>query len=119
MRSNCVAKNVLMTSALCLIGTAPAFAQSVPPPPTPALPSPSPQSAVHVTTRIVQVRVTVHDKDGNPVTGLTKDDFTLLDQGSLQQVTSFSEQTNALTANSGVPAPNVFTNRFPQGVQPL
>jgi VWFA-related protein len=119
MRSNCVAKNVLMTSALCLIGTAPAFAQSVPPPPPPALPTPSPQSAVHVTTRIVQVRVTVHDKDGNPVTGLTKDDFTLFDQGVWQQITSFSEQTNTLTANSGVPAPNVFTNRFPQGVQPL
>lgn len=120
MRSNCVAKNVLMTSALCLIVTALTFAQSVPPAPPPALPTPSPQSAVHVTTRAVQVRVTVHDKDGNSVTGLTKEDFTLFDQGVWQQITSFSEQTNTLTADSAAPpAPNVFTNRFPQGTQPV
>jgi VWFA-related protein len=113
-------KNIVSIAIISLGGAALALAQSVPPPPPPALPTPSSQSAVHVTTRIVQVRVTVHDKDGNPVTGLTKDDFTLFDQGVWQQITSFSEQTNTLTANSAAPpAPNVFTNRFPPGAQPL
>src|ERR1700692_3480597 len=47
--------------------------------------SPAPPS-VRVTTRMVQVSVIVHDKDGKPVTGLTKDDFVLLDQGQRQQL---------------------------------
>ena len=45
----------------------------------------------HVATRVVQVSVTVHDDRGRPVTGLTKDDFVLMDQGQRQQIASFSE----------------------------
>jgi VWFA-related protein len=109
-------KHVVVAAILCVTSATVAFAQSVPPPPPPpALPTPSPQSAVHVTTRIVQVSVTVHDQNGRPVTGLTKDDFVLFDHGQRQQIASFSEQKNLVTTTR-VAAPNVFTNRFEQGV---
>ncbi|HEY4836963.1 MAG TPA: VWA domain-containing protein [Candidatus Acidoferrales bacterium] len=107
-------KHLFICAIICVSSVAFAFAQSVPPPPPPALPTPSAQSAVHVTTRIVQVSVTIHDKDGRPVTGLTKDDFTLLDEGQRQQIASFSEQTNHITTTAATLAPNLFTNRFEQ-----
>lgn len=107
-------KHVLSTGLICAAVASFAFAQSVPPPPPPALSSPSSQSAVHVTTRIVQVSVTVHDDHGRPVTGLTKDDFVLLDQGHRQQISSFSEQKNIVTTTRAQ-TPNTFTNRFSPG----
>jgi VWFA-related protein len=107
-------KAILIAAIIYLAGATAAFAQSAPPPPPPAQPTPSPQSAVHVTTRVVQVSVTVHDQDGRPVTGLTKDDFVLFDQGQRQQIASFSEQTNLVTTTRAA-APNVFTNRFKPG----
>ncbi len=106
-------KHILIAATICCAGVSLAFAQSVPPPP-PAASTPSPQSAVHVTTRVVQVSVTVHDDRGRPVTGLTKDDFVLFDQGQRQQITSFSEQTNLVTTTRAA-APNVFTNKFEPG----
>ena len=105
-------KNIAVTMLLAVASTGMAFAQSVPPPPE-ILPVPSPQSAVHVTTRVVQVTVTVQDKEGRPITGLTKDDFVVLDDGQRQQIASFSEQANHVTTADS--APNVFTNRFAQG----
>jgi VWFA-related protein len=107
-------KQILIAAIICLAGVSFAFGQSVPPPPPPAAPTDSSQSAVHVTTRVVQISVTVHDDRGRPVTGLTKDDFVLLDQGARQQIASFSEQTNVVTTASTA-APNVFTNRFEPG----
>jgi VWFA-related protein len=100
--------------------TAIAFAQSAPPPPPQSTPAPSPKATVHVTTRIVQVSVTVHDDRGRPITGLTKDDFVLMDQGHTQQISSFSEQKNLVTTTRAQ-APNIFTNRFEKGdsQQPL
>src|SRR5690348_17781949 len=37
-------------------------------------------SVIHVTTRLVEVHVVVHDRKGKPVPGLTREDFVLLDQ---------------------------------------
>lgn len=91
------------------------FAQSGPPRPPLPLPTPSPQSAVHVTTRIVQVSVTVHDDRGRPITGLTKDNFILLDEGKRQKITSITEQNNRLVTTAAAAKPNLFTNRFEQG----
>ncbi len=108
-------RQILIAATIFLAGAQLAFAQSVPPPPPPALPTPTQQSAVHVTTRIVQVSVTVHDQDGRPVTGLTKNDFVLLDQGQRQQIASFSEQRNLVTTTRAA-APNLFTNQFAEGV---
>src|ERR1700678_2961807 len=104
-------KHVFIGAIISFAGAAFAFAQSAPPPP--ALPTPSAQSAVHVTTRIVQVSVTVLDDQGRPVTGLTKDDFVLTDGGQRQHIASFSEPTAAVT--DATTAPNTFTNRFAQG----
>jgi VWFA-related protein len=93
-----------------------AFAQTMPPPPPPdKAPAQSTTPALRVTTRIVQVSVTVHDSNGRPITGLTKGDFILSDDGKRQKIASFSEQTNHLATNSAGSLPNLFTNRFEQG----
>jgi len=44
---------------------------------------------IRVATRLVEVGVIVRDKNG-PVAGLTKDDFTVLDQGKPQKISIFS-----------------------------
>lgn len=108
-------KHVFIVAIVGLASAAIVFAQSAPPAPPPAMPTPSVQSAVHVTTRIVQVSVTVHDDRGRPVTGLTKDDFVLLDEGKRQQITSVTEQNNRLVTTAAAAKPNLFTNRFEQG----
>src|ERR1700685_3445681 len=108
-------KHVFIGAIISFAGAAFAFAQSAPPAPPAAMPTPSAQSAVHVTTRIVQVSVTVHDDRGRPVTGLTKDDFVLLDGGKRQQIPSITEQTNRVSTTAATLAPNLFTNRFEKG----
>ena len=108
-------KHLFVVAIVCLAGAASASAQSVPPPPPPALQTPSPQSAVHVTTRIVQVSVTVQDANGKPVKGLTKDDFVLLDQGQRQQIASISEGTRNFATTGAVTGPNHFTNQLAPG----
>jgi VWFA-related protein len=109
-------KRPYIVAVVFLAGGASAFAQSMPPPP-PAdkPPAQSAAPALRVTTRIVQVSVTVHDDNGRPVTGLTKNDFILSDEGKRQKIASFSEQTKRLAINSAGAAPNLFTNRFEQG----
>jgi VWFA-related protein len=57
---------------------------------------PRTQPAIRVTSKMVQVSVIVNDKDGNPVSGLKKEDFRIYDQGKLQNVAFFSEQANIL-----------------------
>ncbi|HLH30087.1 MAG TPA: VWA domain-containing protein [Terriglobia bacterium] len=47
---------------------------------------------IRVNTRLVEVGVVVRDKNG-PIAGLTKDDFTLLDNGKPQRVEVFSVST--------------------------
>src|SRR5580704_10095805 len=106
MRVNGAAVGIVVALTFTLCGAGLAYAQSVAPPPA-VLPVPSPQASVHVTTRVVQVTVSVQDREGRPVTGLTKDDFVVMDEGQRQQITSFSEQTNHVTTTA-VPA-NVFT----------
>jgi len=65
------------------------------------------------TTRLVQINVVVHDKKGEPVEGLKKEDFIILDQGKEQPVATFSANSAALgeTAPNPPHSPNVFTNR--------
>jgi VWFA-related protein len=67
---------------------APPPAQVAPPPVQPDKPAPAP--VIRVTTRLVQVHVLVHDRKGDPVSGLTREDFVLLDEGTPQQITDFS-----------------------------
>ncbi len=68
---------------------------------------------IRVNTRLVEVDVVVRGKDG-PVTDLSKDDFTVLDNGILQRVELFSistaERSKPKAAVAPLPA-GVFSNR--------
>ncbi len=68
---------------------------------------------LRTTTRLVQINVIVHDKKGKPVEGLKQEDFTILDQGKEQKVSTFSAISAALADTSSIPPlpPNVFSNR--------
>ncbi len=48
---------------------------------------------IRITTRLVTVDVVVTDKSGNPVRGLKKDDFRLLEDGKPQSISVFDEET--------------------------
>src|ERR1700733_13655179 len=50
--------------------------------------------ALRVLTRLVQISVIAQDEDGRPVTGLTREDFKIFDEGQEQKITFFSEQSN-------------------------
>jgi VWFA-related protein len=104
-------KRVVVTVLFYLTSTAAAYAQSAPPPP-PAQANPN-APALKVTSRVVQVNVIVQNKNGQPVTGLTKSDFTILDNGQPQTLASFSEQTNKVTSTvtSVAATPKTFSNR--------
>jgi VWFA-related protein len=85
-----------------------AFAQQLgqepapaPPPPQAAPPAPQkpsePGYRVRVTTEIVLVNVIARDKKGNLIKDLKKDDFTILEDGQKQQISSFDfENVDAL-----------------------
>src|SRR5882724_11938461 len=75
--------------------------------------SPQATPVLKATTRLVQINVVVHDKKGEPVEGLKKEDFLILDQGKEQQVAAFSSNSAARreTASNPPRSPNVFTNR--------
>lgn len=69
--------------------------------------------ALRVTTRLVQISVVVHDKQGEPITGLTKDDFVVLDEKKPQAIQVFSMQTNQVPQHSPGPLPpDTYTNRL-------
>ena len=114
-------KHAVVAMALCLVWPARMSGQSVPPPPPPTDQAKPTTPALKVTARAVQVNVIVQDKNGQPVTGLTKENFTILDQGQPQTLASFSEQTNKVsTTVVKAAAPNTFTNRVEEryGVPP-
>jgi len=68
---------------------------------------------VKVSTRLVQASVVVEDKHGNPVTGLKKEDFTLLDDKQPQTISVFSVTTNRIPSTPSPPTPpDTFTNRI-------
>ena len=68
---------------------------------------------IRVNTQLIEVDVIVRSKDG-PVTGLTKDDFTLTDNGKLQRIDVFSistsERSNTKPDQPLLP-PGVVSNR--------
>jgi VWFA-related protein len=53
---------------------------------------------------IVNIDVTVRDRAGNPVTGLTRDDFEVLENGKPQAISNFFEERGVLAAAGGAPA---------------
>src|SRR6267143_7099966 len=84
----------LMAMALLLNVSLSVFAQNAPQTPQ----SQQPQYRVRVTSELVLVNVVVRDKKGNLVRDLKKDDFTLLEDGKRQAISTFDfENVDELT----------------------
>src|SRR5476649_2485812 len=94
------------TALACSAATLVAFAQA------PAAPAQTPVATFRADTRLVEVSVVVHDKNGQPVTGLTRDDFTLLDDGSEQPIELFSVESDHAGTAAPALAPEDFSNRL-------
>jgi VWFA-related protein len=76
------------------------------------------QTVLRVTTHLVLVSVIVQDKSGNPVTDLKKEDFTLLEHGKPQVISTFAlESSRALPRTVAALPPNTFTNRLEQRME--
>lgn len=56
--------------------------------------------------RLIEVDAVVTDRDGNPVTGLTANDFELFENGKRQEITNFSEYRDTVSAAPASPAPS-------------
>src|ERR1051326_3411385 len=91
---------------------------------TPALPAQNAQPGrsgytFRATSELVLVNVVVRDKDGTPVRGLTRDDFTVLEDGKPQSISSFDYQdipTGMATASASGPSQaTVLTAKRPAG----
>src|SRR5689334_4668271 len=78
-------------------------------------------STFRVNTRLVEVDVVVRSHD-HAVTGLTKDDFRILDNGKPQNITTFSVRSSTSKVPAG-PAPlpsGVISNRVSsRGEEPV
>src|SRR5687767_10714998 len=75
-------------------------------------PPPANQAPVfRADTGLVRCSVVVHDRNGQPVTGLTANDFELFDHRQPQQVALFSVEGSAAAARAS-DRPDVFTNRI-------
>ncbi|MFZ0302672.1 MAG: VWA domain-containing protein [Terracidiphilus sp.] len=74
---------------------------------------------VSTTTRLVQLDVVVLDKQNHPVTGLTKDDFRVFDNGVEQKIAHFTVGAGAPPAAQPVtPSPLAISNRQPLSAPP-
>ena len=77
------------------------------------------QQPLRATTRLVQIAALVQDKNGNPVTGLTRDDFEIFDRKKPQKIDLFLVETNEAfpVAESPLP-PGTYTNEIERGNTP-
>lgn len=104
--------SLVLLSFCCPVTTAILSAQQ-PPPERPAPVESSNKPVLRVSTRLVQVSVIVNDKHGNPITGLTKENFVLLDDKKPQEIHLFSAETNLLR-DQPQPSllPDTYSNRL-------
>jgi VWFA-related protein len=68
---------------------------------------------LQVYSRLTVVDVTATDSDGNPVHGLTKSDFTILEDGKPQSIRTFEEVGERPVMPFREQPPNVYTNLQP------
>jgi VWFA-related protein len=74
-----------------------------------------PQIVLKASARLVQVSVVVHDKKGQPVSDLKKEDFQIKVDGHVQPISLFSvESAGSLPSSPEKLPPNTFTNRLEQ-----
>jgi len=59
---------------------------------------PQQPNAIRVQSTLVDVNVVVRDAHGQPISGLTKDDFQVFDQGKEQKITSFTAESAPVRA---------------------
>jgi len=81
-------------------------AQSAPPAQAPAPPPPQgPKVTFHGAVNLILVDVTVRDKKGDPVEGLSQNDFEVLENGKVQEIVNFKYEkvapTSTVIANAG------------------
>lgn len=67
----------------------------------PELPPEAPRMAIEV--RLIEVEAVVTDRSGNPVTGLTADDFELFENGRRRTITNLSEYHTAAPQDPSAP----------------
>ena len=110
----------LFLAISCSAVSAAAAAQQPPPSPAPSpapAASPSPPAGLSFPARVEQVNVdvVVTDKKGAPLTGLAREEFTVLEDGQPQEVTSFEAvSVPAQPSASPPPRPRVSTNTAPE-----
>src|SRR3981189_1638674 len=79
-------------------------------------------STIRTETRVVQIDVEVRDSHGQPVAGLSKDDFTVTDGGKRRAIQIFSVAGSAEPPGGRPPSvalpPNVFSNHSPAAQHP-
>ncbi len=100
---------LVATGLRLLIGTMPLLAWGQ------AGPGSSSQApyTLQVNSRVVLTDVTVTDKQGNLITGLTENDFRLLDNGRPQKLASFEEhRQQAAQLIEASPSPGRFSNDY-------
>ena len=78
--------------------------------PIPVIPQRSPQFTLRTDTDLVLVNVTVRDRQGNFVRDLKLEDFTLLEDGKVQRVSSLDVETPDAIVASETQVPNLLTN---------
>src|SRR5258708_12181494 len=104
--------------AAVLVGLAGALALAVAADSTPSGQAERSQPSFPARAEAITVDVVVLDKDGQPVAGLTKDDFVLLEGGRPQPIVAFearqapaAEAGTRAPAETAVPPPRVSTHR--------
>lgn len=77
----------------------------------------SQKPSFQVTARLVELTVVAVDADGNPVTDLTQEDFTLLDEGKPRELAlcRFEGGTAQESAKKPALPPYIYTNRLETG----
>jgi VWFA-related protein len=103
-------KRVVLSSVGLWILASPAFLQLRAQAPATSPPT-QPTTVIRSTTRLVQISVAATDNKGRPILGLTKDDFTILDEGAAQQIAFFTAPIAAPKTPVPPLPPNTFTNR--------
>src|SRR5215475_5175458 len=88
----------LVVGALLLQPASPLLAQQAPQPQAPTSANPG---QIRVTTELVLVNVVARDKKGNLVRDLKKEDFTLLEDGKKQEISSFDFEDVDQLENAG------------------
>jgi hypothetical protein len=75
--------------------------------------------ALRVTTRLILADVIVTNKSGKREKGLTKEDFTVLDNGKPQKIAAVSIESRGPAARMSQLPSNVFTNRPEYDMPPV